>query len=307
MTFDPVLPLPALGAIALAVMALRLIALRLGRGSGMGKVGVLRWSGMTLAIALVLFAAARPGTGDTTEADEAPVTQGANVYFVVDRSADSAIEDFGGASRMAGIRDDIGALIESRPDARFAVITFDSRPAIDWPLSSDAWSLEPVVDALNPSVGTAAGSDQANAGAAANVLRYQLIAAGQQYPRSENLVYYFGSGAAQSSTPQGIFDVGAVDGGAVFGYGSGPTLNETVLRDVAGQLGVPYVQRTAAQPLPQADAPTGQPAVTAQSASARVEFYWVFTMLASVLLLLEIYLSARDLRRSRSTYRDVLS
>lgn len=30
-------------------------------------------------------------------------------------------------------------------------------------------------------------------------------------------------------------------------------------------------------------------------------------MLASLLLLLEIYLSARDLRRSRSTYRDVLS
>ncbi|MGB3356518.1 MAG: VWA domain-containing protein [Mycobacterium sp.] len=307
MTFDPVLPLPALGAIALALIALRLIALRLTGGSGKGTKTVLRWGGMTLAILLVLIAAARPGSGTVSEADEAPVTQGANVYFVVDRSADSAIGDFGGAPRMAGIRDDIRALIRSHPDARFAVIAFDSRPAIDWPLSSDAWSLEPVVDALNPAVGTAAGSDQANAGAASNVLRYQLIAAGQQYPRSENLVYYFGSGAAQSSAPQGTFDTDVVDGGAVFGYGAGPELNEEALRGVAEQLGVPYVRRTAGQALPQADATTGQPAVTSQSAPVRVEFYWVFTMLASLLLLLEIYLSGRDLRRSRSTYRDVLS
>ena len=79
----------------------------------MGKVGVLRWSGMTLAIVLVLFAAARPGTGDTSESDEAPVTQGANVYFVVDRTADSAVGAFGGAPRTAGIRDDTGALTEA--------------------------------------------------------------------------------------------------------------------------------------------------------------------------------------------------
>ncbi len=75
---------------------------------------------------------------------------GANVYFVVDRSANSAIGDYAGGTRMSGIRDDIQSLIESHPDARFAVITFASRPAIDWPLSSDAWSLEPVVDALDP-------------------------------------------------------------------------------------------------------------------------------------------------------------
>ncbi len=309
MTFDPVLPAPALGAIAVALIALRLVALRRASRSGTasGWRGILRWCAMTLAVLLVLLAAARPGLATTAE-EETPVTvQGsANVYFVVDRSADSAIEDFGGATRMSGIRDDIQTLIGSHPGARFAVISFASRPATDWPLSSDAWSLEPVVDALNPYGDTTAGSDQVNAGAAANVLRYQLIAAGQQYPQSDNLVYYFGSGAGQSSAPQGMFDTDAVDGGAVFGYGDGPGVDETALRGIAEQLGVPYVRRAAGAPLPQAETPTGQPLARPQSAPARVEFYWLVTMVAAGLLLAEIYLSARDLRRTRSTYREAL-
>lgn len=306
MTFEPVLPPLVLGVIAVALLAVRLVALRQATRPGSGRTALLRWCGVTFALVLVLIAATRPGTGPTSE-DVAPAATpgGANVYFVVDRSANSAISDYAGGPRMSGIRDDIQALIESHPDARFAVITFASRPAIDWPLSSDAWSLEPVVDALTP-YGDAAG-DQVNAGAAANVLRYQLIAAGQQYPRSENLVYYFGSGAGQSSAPQGVFDTGAIDGGAVFGYGGGPALDETSLRGIAEQLDVPYVARVAGEPLPQAETPAGPPTAGPQPGQRRVEFYWTLTMLASLLLLTEVYLSARDLRRSRSTYREVLT
>ena len=306
MTFDPVLPPLVLAVIAVALLVLRLVTLRPATRSGSGRNALLRWCGVTFALLLVLVAAARPGTGPTSD-DVAPAAAGggANVYFVVDRSANSAIGDYAGGTRMSGIRDDIQSLIESHPDARFAVITFASRPAIDWPLSSDAWSLEPVVDALTP-YGDAA-SDQVNAGAAANVLRYQLIAAGQQYPRSENLVYYFGSGAGQSSAPQGVFDTGAVDGGAVFGYGGGPALDETSLRGIADQLGVPYVARAAGEPLPQAETPAAPPAAGLQPGQRRVEFYWAFTMLASLLLLTEVYLSARDLRRARATYREVLT
>ena len=72
------------------------------------------------------------------------------------------------------------------------------------------------------------------------MLRYQLIAAGQQYPESKSLVYDFGSGAGGSRAPQGEFDPlpGSVDGGAVFGYGA--ALNEPGLQRIAQQLGVPY-------------------------------------------------------------------
>ena len=304
MTFDPVLPAVVLAAIAATLLVLRALALRLATRSGAtsGGRGILRWCGMTLAILAVLIAAARPGTGTAVDDRTPAAAQGQaggdeNVYFVVDRSADSALGDFGGRTRMAGIRDDIKALIDSHPAARFAVISFAARPAVEWPLSADTWSLDPVVDALDPYRDAAAGSDLVNAGAAANVLRYQLIAAGQQYPRSENLVYYFGSGAAQSSAPQGVFDTDAVDGGAVYGYGP----DGAALRGIAGQLGVPYLQRTPGEPLPRSGTPTAQASAASQSTSERVEFYWVFTMLASMLLLGEIYLTARDLRRTRST------
>ena len=172
-----------------------------------------------------------------------------NVFFLVDRSADSAIEDYGDRqSRMSGIRNDIEALIDQYPQARFALIAFASRSSLDWPLSEDAWSLRPEVARLAPYAANDTTED-VNAAAAANVLRYQLIAAGQQYPDSKSLVFYFGSGAAGSRAPQGEFDpsAGAVDGGAVFGYGA--ARNEPGLRRIAEQLGLPYVDRDDGRPV----------------------------------------------------------
>lgn len=308
MTFDPVLPPLVLGITAVAIIALRLVALGQAVRSGSGRNATMRWCGVTSAVLLILIAAARPGTGPIPgDVMHSATRGGANVYFVVDRSADSAIGDYGGRTRMSGIRDDIQTLIESHPGARFAVISFASRPLIDWPLSNDAWSLEPAVAALNPHADGAAAGSLVNAGAAANVLRYQLIAAGQQYPQSKNLVYYFGSGAGRSGAPQGVFDAGAVAGGAVFGYGGGPALDEVSLRRIAEQLGLAYVQRAAGAPLPQAATAAGPPTATSPSAPRRVESFWVFTTLASLLLLVEVCFSARDLRRARSIYREVLT
>lgn len=307
MTFDPVLPPLLLAVIAVTLIGLRAVALR---GAVVtGRHAVLRWSATTVALLLVLLAAARPLTGSSSESEPAQRAQAgaANVYFVVDRSADSAIPDFGGAARMAGIRDDMAALIDTHPGARFAVIAFASRPAIDWPLSSDAWSLVPVIEALNPYPGPTAAGTEVNAGAAANVLRYQLIAAGQQYPQAPNLVYYLGSGAATSTVPQGAFDTDDVDGGAVLGYGSGEP-GETTLRGIADQLGLPYVQRSAGQSLPQLGVTADQPAAPADATAPprRTELYWAFTMLAAILLLGEIHLTTRDLLRARATRKTVL-
>jgi hypothetical protein len=207
---------------------------------------------------------------------------------------------------MAGIRDDIEALIKSHPGDRFGVIAFASRPAIEWPLSNDTWSLTPLVEALNPYADATAGGDQVNAAAAANVLRYQLIAAHQQYPQSKNLVYYFGSGAPASTAPQGTFTTDGVDGGAVFGYGRGP--GEATLRGVADQLGVPYVLRDSGESLPRSDVSAdSSAATTAAGTPRRHEYYWAFAGLAALLLLAEIYLSARDMRRTRSARREMLS
>ena len=313
MTFQPVLPAAVLIVVAIVVIAMRLLSMRRLYATAGGRWStVWRWTGLTLAVLLLLIAAARPAIDHGERgAAAARAADNTNVFFIVDRSPDSALEDHGdNQSRMSAMRNDIEALIDQYPGARFAMIAFASRPSLDWPLSEDAWSLRPEVARLTPYPASDDAGD-VNAAAAANVLRYQLIGAGQQYPNSESLVFYFGSGAAGSGAPQGEFEptAGSVDGGAVFGYGA--ARNEPGLRAVADQLGVPYVDRNDGRPIAEsapgggaAPAPTTG-ATTPSDVPARTELYWVFTLLASVLLLFELFAGIRDLRRTRLARRDV--
>ncbi|OBB00442.1 hypothetical protein A5662_14520 [Mycobacteriaceae bacterium 1482268.1] len=312
MTFQPVVPVIALLVIAVVVIALRLLTMRrLHAAAGARWSTVWRWSGLTLAVLLILIAAARPGIehGEHTGVTAPRSAQNTNVFFIVDRSSDSAIEDFADRqSRMSGIRNDIEGLIDRYPKARFAMISFASRASLDWPLSEDAWSLKPEVARVAPYAASRADED-VNAAAAANVLRYQLIAAGQQYPESESLVFYLGSGAPGSRAPQGEFEPSrnSIDGGAVFGYGA--TQNESGLRRIAEQLGVPYVDRDDRRPIaesaPASGAAQSTTAATASGVADRTELYWLFTLVAAVLLLFELFASIRDLRRTRLARRDV--
>ena len=301
MTFAPVVPPVILIVIAAVIVALRLITMRvLATNAGQRWATVWRWSGLTLAVLLMVIAAARPGIERGEQEATAAVAQSGqntNVFFVVDRSAD-----------LRGIRADIDDLVDRYPQARFAVITFASRPSLDWPLSEDAWSLKPVMARLMPDAATSDTAEQMDAAAAANVLRYKLIAAGQQYPDSQNLVFYFGSGAPASRAPQGEFDPvpGSVDGGTVLGYGT--ELNEAGLRRIAEQLSVPYVHRDDGTPVAAPDgraAQQGEIAVAPSGRAARTELYWVFTLAATVLLLFEVFLSIREFRRTRMAHRDV--
>ena len=307
MTFSPVVPPVVLITIAAAVVVLRLYTMRhLARSASQRWTTVWRWSALTLAVVLMLIAAARPAIGGSHGSEaSSPNDATANVFLIVDRSADSAVTDYGaGRPRIAGIRDDVAALVDRYPRARFALITFASRSSLEWPLSEDDWSLRPVVAAVNPYPDDAVG--EVNAAAAANILRYQLIAAAQRSPGAQNLVFYFGSGAPSSRVPQGEFDPppGSVDGGAVFGYGA--TRNDPGLQRVADQLGVPFMPRDAAQPVADV-APDADGVSSVQStvdAPDRTDLYWVFTMVAAVLLLFECYLTLREFRTSRVARRD---
>ena len=124
MTFQPVLPPVVLLVIAAVVIALRLLTMRrLHTTAGARWATVWRWSGLTLAVLLILIAAARPGIehGERGAAAATRSAENTNVFFVVDRSADTAVEDYGDRqSRMSGIRSDIEALIDQYPRARFA-------------------------------------------------------------------------------------------------------------------------------------------------------------------------------------------
>lgn len=298
MTFQPVLPWPILAVVAVALLLARMVALRqvlLSAGHRRGRA-VLRWSGVTLAVLLLIAATTRPALLDHGNGRGTTAAAGANlnVFLVVDRSADE--------QQIAGMRDDITALIKQYPAARYALIGFGSKASLDWPLSEDVWSLRPTVAAL----GSQNTASDVNAGAADNVLRYQLIQAMQQYPGSRNVVLYFGFGAPGSRAPQGDFNVmrGSMAGGAVLGYGSGDGIDEAELHRIAAQLDLPYVHREPGQPirvgLPDTPGSGGE-------ASDRTELYWLPALLAAGLLLAEIYLSVREFRRGRIARRDLAS
>lgn len=314
MTFQPVLPWPILavvaGALALArVVALRQVLVAAGRRRA---GGILRWSGVTMGVLLVVAAATRPAHHDDQhrEGTTSAAGENLNVFLIVDRSVDSGVDDYGGSaadgSRIAGMRDDMRALIEQYPAARYALVAFASRAALDWPLSEDVWSLRPSIAALRPLRSGPGAGLEVDAGAAATVLRYQLTQATQQYPGSRNVVLYLGSGAPGSRVPQGDFNLaqGSVDGGAVLGYGSPAAINETELRQVAGQLAVPYLHRQPGQAL-QLDLPDPPDAagVRAEVGQQR-ELYWLPALLAGVLLLSTIFFTVREFRRGRIIRRD---
>lgn len=306
MTFHPVLPWPILAVVAGALLLARLVALRQALlSAGRRRRAALRWTGVTLAVLLLIVATTRPALLDDGNRQDATAAAGANlnVFLVVDQSANSGVDDYGdGQPRIAGMRDDIAALIKQYPAARYALVGFASKAALDWPLSEDVWSLRPTIAAL----GSQNAGPEPNAGAADNVLRYQLIEATQQYPGSRNVVLYFGSGAPGSRAPQGDFNVmrGSVAGGAVLGYGRTDAIDEAELHRIATQLDVPYIHRDLGQPL-QPNLPDA--ARSRADPSERTELYWLPALLAAGLLLAEIYLSVREFRRGRIARRDLAS
>lgn len=298
MTFQPLLPWAILAVVAGALVLARLVSLRQTLWLGGRRRGraVLRWSGVTMAVLLLLAAATRPGlrTAETRSSTTAAAGENMNIFLVVDRSVDDP--------RIARMRDDIAALIEQYPAARYALIGFTARAALDWPLSEDVWTLRPEVAAL----GAYQDGPEMNAGAAASIVRYQLIQAGQQYPGAPNVVLYLGSGAPDTRIPQDDFDPprGSIAGGAVLGYGRGAGIDEDELRKIAGQLAVPYRHRDAAERF-HLDVPQLPDGTGTRRVAKRIELYWLPALLAAALLLAEIYVSVREFRRGRIARRDL--
>jgi hypothetical protein len=305
MTFQPVLPWPILAVVAGALIFARLVTLRqvlMTARQWRGRAA-LRWTGVSLAVLLLIAAATRPALPDERGSGTTPAAgANLNVFLVVDRSADASIEDYrDGEPRIAAMRDDIATVIAQYPAARFALVGLTPQAALDWPLSSDVWSLQPIVAAL----GAQDAGPAADPTAAANILRYQLVQATEQYPGSRNVLLYLSSEIPGSRMPQSDFDLrrGSVHGGAVLAYGGGGGIDEAELRQIAEQAGVPFLHRESRQPLQirLLDAPNRA------EAAERSEIYWAPALLAAGLLLAEIFLSVREFRRARVARGDLAS
>ncbi|MCW1820253.1 hypothetical protein A5731_15030 [Mycolicibacterium conceptionense] len=349
MTFEPVLAwwiFLLLAALTLVLRMYTLYRVLVVVGKESQRKVVVRWSLLTLVIVCLFAAAVRPGV----EADTHPVNQAAadaaansnvNVFFVVDRSLNSRAEDFGNNQfRMAGIRTDMQAIVDQYPSGRFSITSFATKARVDWPLSDDVWSLRALLKNYSAYESEFDSVYQVDVGAAADQLKRQLELAAQQYPGSNNLVFYLGEGAGISKRDATAFDVPSelVAGGAVLGYGTpagGPVaskiaangevtyfpdpasggrqflspLDEASLRTVAEQLHVPYFHRglgdSTSTIIPAVDG--GSSTAVQQEVSMpgdRTEFYWIFTAIAMLLMFYELFAMAREYRVSRRTGRD---
>lgn len=347
MTLQPILPWWLLLPVAVGALAFpgwRLFQnLRTGTGAGSRAGHGLR---QVLLVLLLVAAALRPGLpGGTAQA----ATTDLNVFFVVDTTTSMVAEDYGNAGpRMAGVRQDIAAIAEELPGARFSVVTFDTRAHVRMPLTTDTLALETITSVLEPQVTSYAKGSSITA--ARQVLSERLTAARRSHPERPRLVYYFGDGEQTSAGAPGPMDLGAglVDGGAVLGYGTagggrmrentgeeyddGSTgaedapylrdsngegagdalsmIDEAGLRQIAGQLDLPYVHRAAGDPIAPVmrDTRPGELQTSAVrqpdqngSLSTRTDVYWVPAAGAFVLGLGELVLLVRQLRELQAT------
>lgn len=335
MTLQPILPWwVTVSLIAAAVLFLGWRLVQAARERSGRSSRIREWLFRSALVLLLLAAALRPGVpGGSSVAATADV----NVFFVVDTSSSIVAEDYGdGSPRLDGVRQDIMAIAGELAGARFSLLTFDSNAVVRMPLTTDTTALDTSVSVLQPQV--TAFSKGSSVTAAGTLLLERLRAARDSHPERPRLVYYLGDGEQTSAkAPEAIrLDGGLVDGGAVLGYGTAAggrmkenagqrsgqddagyiqdrtsgtgsdalsVIDEGRLLGVAGQLGVPYVHRSAGDPV----APMMQAADPGElhrapadgDVGGRTELYWLLAAGAFLLALRRTFLVLRQWRQLR--------
>ena len=295
-------------------------------------------------VLLLLLAACRPGLpggtvqGAATDLNVFFVVDTSSSIAAEDHTpagGQAAGGQTAGVPRLDGVRDDIRAIARALGGARYSLISFDSSAAVRMPLTADTSALDTAVAVLGPEVTDYSRGSSITAARA--VLAERLATARDGHPERPRLVFYFGDGEQTSATaPQALgIDGSLVNGGAVLGYGTrdggrmkensgDPTrpaetyiqdpaagadalsrLDEDRLREVAGQLAVPYVHRSAgdaAAPMLQQATP-GTLVRTGVALDGRTELYWVPAFAAFLLALRETLLVSGQLRELRPARR----
>ena len=251
-----------------------------------------------------------------------------NVFFVVDTTASSMARDFDdGRTRLEGYREDMMKIRDELPGARFSIITFDQSARVTLPLTTDTNALRTDVDNLRAEDSQYSGGSSVTA--ARERLRTTLEGVDESHPERASFVFYLGDGEQTAPGEPEPFDLGdLVDGGAVLGYGTeeggrmasvdadgstGPDItgpdgspgvsriDEDRLEAIADQLGVPYVHRSGGDIGPAME--EVDPGTVVQGAGGPVETFtslvWIFALLASGLLLVDLFVTTRELSRLR--------
>lgn len=284
-----------------------------------------RW-GLRLVTSLVMVLALLGPAIDGGIARQA--ASDVNVFFVVDTTTSSMARDHDGEkTRLEGYREDIAKIQEEMPGARFSIISFDYSARVIMPLTTDTNALKTAAENLQAENSLYSGGSSVTV--AGEQLKKTLEGAQERTPERSRVVFYLGDGeqtAAEEPTP---FDVeGLVDGGAVLGYGTKEggrmattrsdgstgeditdsdgnpgvsTIDEKQLETIADQLSVPYTHREGGDISPALE--EADPGKTTTGEGAEIEIYtsmvWVFALLLAALLLVDLFLTTREIGRLR--------
>lgn len=234
--------------------------------------------------------------------------------------------------RLDGVRHDVVSLARDVPGASYAVIAFADEAGTQLPLTQDSTAVRAWAQTVTQEV--TAGSAGTRRDRALDVLLRSLQDARDRDPAMVRLVFYLSDGEQTSDEEVASFAQVAdlVDGGAVLGYGtaegapmrqydgtvdpdapyipdpddpSRPALShadEATLREVAAELGVPYVHRDG--PTPTSDLVDVDPDAVAAAdgrsdVAARRHLVWPFALVAGALLAAEAWTWARASSRLR--------
>lgn len=247
-------------------------------------------------------------------------TTNLDVAFVVDTTISMWAEDHKGGTRIDGVRNDIRSIMEALPGSSYSLITFDNGAQILTPFTQDIVAVEEMLGDLNmPSYATSRGS---SLNTSYEALHMMVESAARKEGERKTVVFLFSDGETTNGDAlQSFKDLGRlVDSGAVLGYGteSGGAMyypgrgyirnssngdkalsriDETTLRQIAGDLSVPYINETKdagtslAGRLRSVRMMSREAAFAAGNREGYTETYHYFAMFVEFLLLIWLYLT----------------
>lgn len=253
----------------------------------------------------------------------------ANVFVVIDTSQSMAAEDFGGQTRLDGVRADVRDVTYAFAGADISVITFNSQASLNVPLTSDGTAVIEMTRAMRPEIAeTSRGS---SISAARDLLVTEVERLRASSPGDPIVVIYMGDGEQTSADAVESFSDlrGSIAGGFVLGYGtsSGATMprstytglsdeyvidpatgqpaisviDESNLRTIAQETGLTYLHRDPSSPLKPALAglSSGDAEISMERMrESRLDLYWAFAYPLAALLAWEAFHIARQIRKT---------
>lgn len=271
-------------------------------------------------LVLLVLVVARPSFGS----EEVPTERVAlSVVLVVDRTKSMDALDVDDGSRFDRVRADLATLVDTLPEARFALVTFASGASLDLPFTSDRTVVMQAVTELDLEEPIDADGSRLDR-PLADVLDLLEQSRGARADR-HTVVVLMGDGENTDGRRQASYApvAGEIDDGVVLGYGTEEggrmalapdgdlaegfvpdadgrpgvsRLDPDNLRTVATQLGVPYVHRDRPAGVEEVAARLADADPTASSTTlADRDLTWAFALGLLGLLLLELRASWRAL------------